>query len=120
MSSGTHVGLSNAGTIELNNLKLNTGKLSNGGTLSVTNAEIKSSGFLEGGVFISEYLKNQGFVSGITLKVANGSSSGNLKVNDTFLVEQDGQFTNEENGTIEASNGITIKGELINKGGLFS
>lgn len=120
MNSGTHVGLSNDGTIELNNLKLNTGKLSNAGTLSVTNAEIKSSGFLEGGVFISEYLKNQGFVSGITLKVANGSSSGNLKVNDTFLVEQDGQFTNEENGTIEASNGITIKGELINNGGLFS
>lgn len=120
MNSVTQVGLSNAGTAELNNLKVNTGKLSNAGTLSVTNVEVKSSGFVEGGVLISGCLKNQGFVSGMTIKVANGSSSGNLKVNDTFLVEQDGQFTNEENGTIEASNGITIKGELINKGGLFS
>ena len=120
MSSGTHVGLSNAGTIELNNLKLNTGKLSNAGTLSVTNAEIKPSGFVEGGVLISGYLKNQGFISGITIKVANGSSSGNLIANDTFWVEQGGQFTNEENGTIEASNGIIVKGELVNNGGLFS
>ena len=114
------VGLSNSGTMELNQLTITKGLLSGSGSLKVTNAVVQADGRLQGGSVAFGSLDNQGSVSGNAVKIKNGSNTNIVNADDSLLIEQGGTFTNEKAGTIFAGTGISVQGVLVNKGGALA